>query len=481
MSEAEFAPFSVATPAAENAGRQRPDDEAEEDLPLLVEPTRGEPSAEPNPLRPLLAVAHAGRHGAEPMAARLRRPLLSRTGFAVIASWVRLDDFPALVGVTLLSMPAAATGQLQARAADVMELIKAWGIDALPIITIANGLVRAILGFVGAVQLRRFGAPCRPWSISCSTQWAGWLVQRAAWAALLLGSVKIASAQTIGPNEFVPFPDRTTINMVYFNGGRQGAFYNTAGNSVPNSSANLYEGFERLVHFDYVFGHPAGFQIIQGFGSLSDTRIGGTTLPTASGAANVNLSLFFWPYADFENKQYLILATFLYPPVGSYNKNQPINFATAYQYNGQYNWTGDLQIGWEQGIGDHFSYDAAFDARFFGNTTGPISPGSAIPLSVTTHHNPDFRLQLWLNWAWNRALTTAVGYEGWFAGDDWFNNPIGAGHVNTGKSYEQRLRGAVATFLSPRFQTQLEVNGDVARAGGYKQTIGTRLRFLYIF
>ena len=116
-------------------------------------------------------------------------------------------------------------------------------------------------------------------------------------APLLLGSVKIASAQTIQPNDFVPAPDGTTINMVYFNGGRQGAFYNTSGGRVPNSSANLYEGFERLVHFDYVFGHPAGFQIIQGFGSLSDTKIGGTTLPTASGATNVNLSLFFWPYA----------------------------------------------------------------------------------------------------------------------------------------------------------------------------------------
>ena len=310
---------------------------------------------------------------------------------------------------------------------------------------------------------------------------SAWPVRLAACAPLLLGSVRIASAQTIQPNDFVPAPDGTTINMVYFNGGRLGAFYNTAGNSVPNSSADLYQGFERLVHFDYLFGHPAGFQVIEGFGSVSDPKIGGTTVPSASGATNVNLSLFFWPYADFQNKQYLVLATFLYPPVGSYNKNQPINFATTYQYNGQYNWTGDFQIGWEQGIGDHFSYDATFDSRFFGDTTGPISPGSGIPLSVTTHHNPDFRLQLWLNWEWIRGLTTAVGYEGWFAGDDWFNNPIAPGHVNVGKSYEQRMRGAVAMFLSPKSQVVLEVNGDVARAGGFRQTIGTRLRFLYVF
>src|SRR5208283_5756730 len=78
---------------------------------------------------------------------------------------------------------------------------------------------------------------------------------------------------------------------------------------------------------------------------------------------------------------------------------------------GVYNWTGDFQIGWEQSIGDHFSYDAAFDARFFGNTAGPILPGSGIPISVTTHHNSDFRVQLFANWAWSRALTTAIGYQ----------------------------------------------------------------------
>jgi hypothetical protein len=169
------------------------------------------------------------------------------------------------------------------------------------------------------------------------------------------------------------------------------------------------------------------------------------------------------------------------PPNGSYNKNSAVNFATAYQQNGQYNWTGDFQIGWEQSIGDHFSYDAAFDARFFGNTTGPILPGSGIPISVTTHHNPDFRVQLFANWAWSRALTTAIGYEGFFAGDDWFNNPITGGHTNIGKSYLQRLRGVVSIFLSPQIQTLLEVNGDVARNGGYKQTVGTTLRFSYIF
>jgi hypothetical protein len=312
---------------------------------------------------------------------------------------------------------------------------------------------------------------------------SAWAVRLAACAAMLLGSVGLASAQEIEPNEFIPAPDGTSINLGYFVYNHLGTFTTTTGANVPNASGNAYLGVERFVHYDYLFGHPAGFQLIEEFGSISTNNpvVGGAHLNTATGASNVDLSAFFWPIANFQQKEYLVIAGFLYPPVGSYNKNQAVNLATQYQVSGEYNWTGDLQVGWDQGIGEHFSYDLAADGRFFGSTTGPIVPGSGIPISVTTHHNADLRLQVWANWAWNRALTTAIGYEGWFGGNDYIDNPLTGAHTNTAKSYEQRLRGAVGMFLSPRMQVLLEVNGDVARTGGFKDTVGSTLRVLYIF
>src|SRR5271157_2535574 len=297
---------------------------------------------------------------------------------------------------------------------------------------------------------------------------AAWPVRLATCAALLFGSAEIASAQEIEPNEVVPAPDGTSLSLSYFIYGHQSAFTTPSGTNVPNSSANLYAGVERFVHYDYLFGHPAGFTISQAFGSLSDPKVGGTSIGTASGASNLNLQGFFYPYANFEKKHYLAVAVYLYPPTGTYDKNKLANFATFYQLNGQYNWTGDVQTGWNQGIGEHFSYDLLFDARISGDTTGPISPGSGIPISVTTHHNNDYRVQLWLNWSWNPALTTAIGYQGFFGGLDSFNNPLTGNNVDTGKSFQQRLRGAVTMFFSPRIQGVLEVNGDVARQGGYK-------------
>ena len=307
-----------------------------------------------------------------------------------------------------------------------------------------------------------------------------WPLLLAVGAAMLLGSAEIASAQVIEPNEFLPAPDGTNINLNYFVFSHNGAFIDANGKTVPDSIANAYIGVERFVRFQYLFGHPAGFLVAQNFGSVSNPTVGGTNLGTASGVANTNFSFFFWPYANFERKDYLIVTGFLYPPVGTYNKNQAINFASQYQPNGKYNWTGDVQIGWEHGIGDRLSYDVAFDARFFGDTTGPIQPGSGIPLSVKTQHDPDYRLQLWLTWEWSPALRTAIGYQGFFGGLDHFSTPQ-TGTVKVGKSFEQQLRGAVVLFLSPQIQTVLEVNGDVARTGGFKQTFGTIFRFAYIF
>jgi hypothetical protein len=307
-----------------------------------------------------------------------------------------------------------------------------------------------------------------------------WPVLLTAGAAMLLGSAGLASAQEIAPNDFLPAPDGTNVNLNYFVYGHGGPFIDPGGTNIPNSSANSFIGVERFAHFQYLFGHPAAFQVAEAFGSISNPTVGGTNLGTATGASNLSLAAFFWPYANFQRKDYLFIGGYLYPPVGSYNKNQAVNFATFYQPNGQYNWAGDFQIGWDHGIGDHFSYDVAFDARFFGDTTGPIQPGSGIPLSVTTQHKNDYRLQVWFNWQWSPALRTAVGYEGFFGGLDYFDTPL-TGTVNTGKSFQQRLRGAVVMWFSPRIQTVLEVNGDVARTGGFKQTIGTTLRFAYFF
>lgn len=288
-----------------------------------------------------------------------------------------------------------------------------------------------------------------------------------------------ANCQEIEPREFKPADTGTNLNLIYYVHSQNSRFYTTSGRGIPDSNLQVDLGLERFVHYTSLGGMTAGFQIYQGAGASSG-HLGGAGLSPTVGATNTALSAFLWPYENAAEQQYLVFAGFVYPPDGSYDKNKVLGLAPA--LSSWQGWTGDLQIGWDHAIGTHFSYDAAIDGRFFADTSGPIQPG--VPISVRQHKSAELRAQLWLNWAWNEAFTTSIGYEGFFGGSSYFDQPSilgGQGHINTGKSFQQRVRAAGAVFLSPRFQVLLEGNHDVARAGGFKQDWGVILRTLYLF
>jgi phospholipid/cholesterol/gamma-HCH transport system permease protein len=84
--------------------------------------------------------------------------LLSRLGYVAIGIAAEAAEVMTLVGDTLLSGGRAMRGQVRMRAVDLMTCIYEAGAAALVIVTIVNVLIGGIVAFVGAVQLRRFGA-----------------------------------------------------------------------------------------------------------------------------------------------------------------------------------------------------------------------------------------------------------------------------------------------------------------------------------
>lgn len=69
-----------------------------------------------------------------------------------------IGDTAQLIGNAFASTPRLATGKAQARWVDFMALIRETGAASLPVVTVVNLLIGAVLGFVGAVQLSAFGA-----------------------------------------------------------------------------------------------------------------------------------------------------------------------------------------------------------------------------------------------------------------------------------------------------------------------------------
>jgi phospholipid/cholesterol/gamma-HCH transport system permease protein len=92
-------------------------------------------------------------------AAQPRRPMfVERLGLLVMAQWCEVVAVTALVGGQLLQTGAALLGRARMRRVDFLGCLYDAGIAALPMVALVNVLVGAILAFVGAIELRRFGA-----------------------------------------------------------------------------------------------------------------------------------------------------------------------------------------------------------------------------------------------------------------------------------------------------------------------------------
>ena len=113
----------------------------------------------PKAARRLLVLAAESETAQEPTSlAKSTRSIPDWIGERVIAYWSASVGLTELLGSTVLRGTVALAGNARTRAIDVLDLMRESGVSALAIVAIVNGLVGAILAFVGAVQLRRFGA-----------------------------------------------------------------------------------------------------------------------------------------------------------------------------------------------------------------------------------------------------------------------------------------------------------------------------------
>jgi phospholipid/cholesterol/gamma-HCH transport system permease protein len=92
-------------------------------------------------------------------AAPTRHPgFLERIGRAAISAWTEWVAVTTLLGGQVLETGVAIIGRARMRRIDLLACLYDAGIAALPMVALVNVLVGGILAFVGAIELRRFGA-----------------------------------------------------------------------------------------------------------------------------------------------------------------------------------------------------------------------------------------------------------------------------------------------------------------------------------
>ncbi|HXK24449.1 MAG TPA: ABC transporter permease [Myxococcota bacterium] len=114
-------------------------------------------SALPAGVQQLLALA-AAVHEKKTGEAQRPEPLLVRVGDAALAALVSVRSFSTFLGEALVALGRLFTGRARFPLRDFLLAMQDCGARALPIVALVSLLVGLILAFMGAIQLRSFGA-----------------------------------------------------------------------------------------------------------------------------------------------------------------------------------------------------------------------------------------------------------------------------------------------------------------------------------
>jgi len=112
----------------------------------------------PAGVRRLLELAEAVPEKKGARKEEIETPLLERIGKSAIGAGDSLVEMLGFLGDMSVTFVRLLRMNVRFRAVDLMLLIQQCGAQALPIVTLISFLVGIILAFVGAVQLRQFGA-----------------------------------------------------------------------------------------------------------------------------------------------------------------------------------------------------------------------------------------------------------------------------------------------------------------------------------
>ncbi len=103
-----------------------------------------------------LASSVPERKGARRETSRI--PFLERIGNSAVALWRSNLDLLEFIGEVLVALARMLSGKARYRRADLFLVMQDCGAQALPIVSLISILVGLILAFIGAIQLKIFGA-----------------------------------------------------------------------------------------------------------------------------------------------------------------------------------------------------------------------------------------------------------------------------------------------------------------------------------
>ena len=351
----------------------------------------------------------------------------------------------------------------------------------------------------------------------CRTRGAG-VMRRKRWgvggltgAAVLLGSIvggyepALAGSDNstdtyAGDYAGGSFPAGTFFALQYLGYFRGDPFIDSAGRTLPNSHANIFEEFTRFAYLGEVWGHKWAIDVEVPSATLTDVNIPGTNSLVAGGFTDPVVHLTYFIVADAKIQRWLGLTNYFYLPFGrKYDNEKAVNVSTARQF------TDVPQIGYTEGLRNvspalnGFYFDLIANASFHtkGNNPVTVVNPTAAPLpGVLTYDtlvqgiSYDVRAYLRYN-PLPTLFFVAVGIEKSWGGEQIATNgrfavtglPIVVPQPNLSLSRDDFFRGHFQFQLpiTKEFAIAGDVFHDFARLGGFREDIGAEVRLTRIF
>ncbi len=278
------------------------------------------------------------------------------------------------------------------------------------------------------------------------------------------------------PFDWTPLPPGTDVLMGYGEFTAHNEYSNTITGTFKNDT-QLYQeiGVIRYLHYaeSPLLGHQWDFNVMLPFGSLSDGKINGQRLGSATGVSDPVVSAGFWLINQPEQRRYLSAASYLTIPIGSYDSHQALNL-------GNNRWETQLQGDFTQGIGKKLTLDVSAAWTSYGDNDKAGDGHQRLTQAST------YEAYAWVSYdltdvirrgfpnAANAMLS--IGYAGTFGGKQSLD-----GLITGTKTREDQIRLTYMMMFTPTWQGLVSFSRDVDVSGGFKQNAGLLLRIAKMF
>jgi hypothetical protein len=295
-------------------------------------------------------------------------------------------------------------------------------------------------------------------------------------------------------------PPGTFLALQYAGFSHSNAFFDTAGNQVPNSHANILEEFTRFSYFTQIAGHPFVIEAELPFATLTDVNVPGTNNLVQGGLVDPVIHLTYFFISDAQTQRWLGFTNYFYLPLGNFDNTKAFNVATAHQF------TDVPQIGYTEGLGKFspslkgFFFDLIANASFHSDGDNPINfaVGAPTPLGVLPAalifdkltQTTSYDLKAFLRYEPKPLTFIALGIEKSWGGEQVATNGrlavTGLGVIPQAPlslSKDDYLRGHLQFQfpLAQDFAVAADVFHDFARVGGFRDDIGAEIRLTKFF